>query len=207
MPLLAHGGPLVKTYPGLAGLLLVLLLICGCATGTVGTASSNSLRRLDNVVALQKDARLGMAEFTVCGGTYLDKLNSDYYEQDAKAIFYHKCTELGHPQTFSNRLRLRLEEKLGRKIVLVKKDKSFKPKLVLRDAKKLGLEYVVAGDLLYLGEEDNKTVVSVLLYLIRVSDGKLVVVGRVKKEGAIGKVLDVIDDVADELFAKAYYAD
>lgn len=204
MPLLAHGGPLVKTYPGLAGLLLVLLLICGCATGTVGTASSNSLRRLDNVVALQKDARLGMAEFTVCGGTYLDKLNPDYYEQDAKAIFYHKCMELGHPQTFSNRLRLRLEEKLGRKIVLVKKDKSFKPKLVLRDAKKLGLEYVVAGDLLYLGEEDKKTVVSVLLYLIRVSDGKLVVVGRVKKEGAIGRVLKVIDDVADELYAKAY---
>lgn len=204
MPLLAHGGPLVKTYPGLAGLLLVLLLICGCATGTVGTVNSKSLRRLDNVGALQKDARLGMTEFTVCGGTYLDKLNPDYYEQDAKAVFYHKCTELGHPQTFSNRLRLRLEEKLGRKIVLVKADKSFKAKLVLRDAKKLGLEYVVAGDLIYLGEEDNKTVVSVLLYLIRVADGKLVVVGRVKKDGAIGKVLKVIDDVADELFAKAF---
>jgi hypothetical protein len=37
-----------------------------------------------------------------------------------------------------------------------------------------------------------------------VADGKTVVVGRVKKDGAIGKVLKVIDDVADELFAKAY---
>jgi uncharacterized protein YkwD len=41
---------------------------------------------------------------------------------------------LGHPQTFSNRLRLRLEEKLGRKLVLVKADKSFKPKPVLHVA-------------------------------------------------------------------------
>lgn len=195
----------MKTYSGLVGLLVALLLICGCAT--TGAVKSTELRRLDDVGVLPKDARVGMTVFTVCGGSYLDKLNLEYHEQDATAVFYNKCTELGHPQTFSNRLRLRLEEKLGRKLVLVKADKSFKPKQVLRDAKKLGLEYVIAGDLLYLGETDNKTVVSVLLYLIRVSDGKLMVVGRVKKEGAIGRVLDVIDEIADELYAKAYYAE
>jgi hypothetical protein len=191
----------VKTYPGWVGLLVVLLLVCGCATGAV---NSTALRRLDNIGALPKDARIGMTEFTVCGGSYLDKLNRDYHEQDAKAIYLHKCTELGYPRTFSHELRLRLEEKLGRKLVLVKADKSFKPKPVFRDADKLGLEYVVGGDLLYLGEADNKTVVSVLFYLIRVADGKIVVVGRVRKDGAIGKVLKVVDEVADELFAKAY---
>lgn len=212
----------MKTYSGLAGLLVALLLICGCAqVSTVATVSTvptvatvatvavspSALRRLDHVGVLPKGARVGMTAFTVCGGSYLDKLNPEYHEQDATAVFYNKCSELGHPQTFSNRLRLRLEEKLGRKLVLMKADKSFKPKLVLRDAKKLGLEYVIAGDLLYLGESDNKTVVSVLLYLIRVNDGKLMVVGRVKKEGAIGKVLAVIDDIADELYAKAHYAE
>ena len=191
----------MKTYAGWVGLLVALLLLCGCAT--VGF-DSLTLHRLDDVGALPRDARIGLTEFTVCGGSYLDKLNLDYHEQDAKAIFYHKCTELGHPQTFSHRLRLRLEEKLGRKLVLVKTDKSFKPKPVLHDADKLGLEYVIAGDLLYLGEADNKTVVSALFYLIRVADGKIVVVGRVKKDGDIGKVLKVIDDVADELYSKAY---
>ena len=197
----------MKRYPGWVGLLLALLLVCGCATGAVkstGTVKSTELRRLDDIGALPKNARVGMTDFTVCGGTYLDKLNVDYHEKDAKAIFYRKCTELGHPQTFSRRLRLRLEEKLGRKLVLVKSDKTFKPKLVLHDAGKLGLEYVVAGDLLYMGEADNKTVVSALFYLIRVADRKIVVVGRVKKDGPSGKVLNVIDDVADELFAKVY---
>lgn len=191
----------MKRYPGWVGLLLALLLVSGCATGA---ANPLSLRRLDDAGALPKNARIGMTEFTVCGGSYLDKLNLDYHEQDAKAIFYHKCTELGHPQTFSHRFQLRLEEKLGRKLVLVKTDKTFKPKPVLRDADKQGLEYVIAGDLLYLGEADNKTVVSALIYLIRVADRKIVIVGRIKKEGAIGKVLKVIDDVADELFAKAF---
>jgi hypothetical protein len=191
----------VKTYLGWVGLLVALLLISGCATGA---GNSVTLRRLDDVRALPKNARIGFTDFTVCGGSYLDKLNLDYHEQDSKAVFYHKCTELGHPQTFSRRVQLRLEGKLGRKLVLVKTDKPFKPKLVLRDADKLGLEYVIAGDLLYLGEADNKTVVSALFYLIRVADRKIVVVGRVKKDGSIGKVLKVIDDVADELFATAY---
>jgi len=197
----------VKAYAGLAGLLAALLLLCGCATGAVkstGAVRSTELRRLDDVGPLPINARIGMTDFTVCGGSYLDKLNPDYHRQDAKAVFYHSCTELGHPRTFSGRMRLRLEERLGRKLVLVKADKSFMPKPVLRDAKKLGLEYVIAGDLLYLGEAEGKTVVSALLYLIRVSDGKLMVVGRVKEEGSIGKVLDVIDGVADELFATAY---
>ena len=191
----------MKRYSCLAGLLVVLLLICGCATGGGG---SSTLRRLDNVGPLPVNARVGMTDFTVCGGSYLDKLNIDYHRQDAKAVFYHSCTEMGHPQTFSGRLRLRLEEKLGRKLVLVKTDKSFMPKPVLREAKKLGLEYVIAGDLLYLGEAEGKTVVSALLFLIRVAYGKLIVVGRVKKEGDIGKVAAVIDDIADELFARAY---
>ncbi len=191
----------MKKYSGWVGLLVALLLICGCAIGPV---SSVTLHRLDDVGALPKKARIGMTEFTICGGSYLDKLNLDYHAQDAKAIFYHKCTDLGHPQTFSQRLRLRLEEKLGSKLALVKTDKSFKAKQVLHDADKLGLEYVVAGDLLYLGEADNKTVVSALFYLIRVADRKIIIVGRVKKDGAIGKVLNVIDDVADELFDKMY---
>lgn len=191
----------MKMYPGWGSLLLLLLLMCGCATGTL---NSIDLHRLDDVAALPKNARIGMTEFTVCGGSYLDKLNLDYHEQDGKAIFYHKCTELGHPQTFSHRLRLRLEEKLGKKLVLVKTGKSFKPKQVLHDADKLGLEYVIAGDLIYLGEADNKTVVSALFYLIRIADENIVVMGRVKKEGAIGEILKVIDNVADELFVKAY---
>ena len=193
----------MKTYYGLAGLLAALLLIAGCATATV---NSSALHRLENVGAVPKNARVGITDFTVCGGSYLDKLNVDYHQQDAKAVFYHTCTELGHPQTFSNRVRLRLEEKLGRKLVLVKAVKPFLPKPVLREAKKLGLEYVIAGDLLYLGEAESKSVVSALLFLIRVADGKLMVVGRVKRDGAIGKVEGVIDDVADELFARAYDA-
>jgi hypothetical protein len=191
----------VKTYPGWGALLVALLLVCGCATGGV---DSLALRRADDVGALPRDARVGMTEFTVCGGSYLDKLSRGQQGQDARAVFYRTCTELGHPQTFSHRLRMRLEERLGRKPVLVKTDKSFKPKAVLRAADKLGLEYVIAGDLLYLGEADNKTVVSALFYLIRVVDGKTIVVGRVMKEGAIGQVLKVIDEVADELFAAAY---
>jgi len=191
----------VKTYPGWAGLLVALLLVCGCATGGV---DSLALHRQDDVKALPRDALVGLTEFTVCGGSYLDKLTRDQHGQDAKAVFFHKCTEMGYPQIFSRRLRQRLEEKLGSKLVLVKTDKSFKPKQVLRSADKLALDYVIAGDLLYLGEADNKTVVSVLFYLIRVEDGKTMVVGRVMKEGAIGKVLQVIDEVADELFAKAF---
>jgi len=191
----------VKTYPRWICLLVVLLLICGCATGGV---DSMTLRRAADVGALPKDARVGMTEFTVCGGSYLDKLDRDSREQDVKAVFYRRWTELGQPQTLTHRLRSGLEEKLGRKLVRVKADKSFKPRLVLRSAEKLGVEYVIAGDLLYLGEADDRTVVSALFYLLRVADGKTMVVGRVKKDGAIGKVLNVIDDVADELFVKTY---
>jgi len=191
----------VKRYPGWIGLLVTLLLICGCATGS---DNSVALHRMDDIGATPKFAHIGMTDFTVCGGSYLDKLSRDYHEQDQKAIFYNKCTELGHPQTFSRRLRLRLEERLGRKLVPVKTDKTFKPKLVLHDAEKLGLEYVIAGDLLYLGEADDKSVVSAVFYLIRVADRNIVLMGRVKKEGAKGKLLQTIDAVADELFATAF---
>ena len=129
---------------GWVGLLVALLLICGCATGGV---DSLALHRADDAGALPGDARVGLTEFTVCGGSYLDKLGRGKQGQDERAAFYHTCTELGHPQTFSHRLRLRLEERLGRKLVPVKTDKSFKPKQVLRSAEKLGLEYVIAGDL------------------------------------------------------------
>jgi hypothetical protein len=192
---------LVKIYPGWVGLLVVLLLVCGCATGGV---DSLVLHRPDDVGPLSRDARVGMTEFKFCGGSYLDKLNRDQHGQDEKAVFYRTCTELGHPETFSHRLRQRLEERLGRKLALVKVEKSYKPKLVLHSADKLRLDYVIAGDLLYLGEADGRTVVSALFYLIRVADGKTVVVGRVMKAGARGRVLNVIDDVADELFTKAY---
>jgi hypothetical protein len=188
-------------YPGWVGLLIALLLVCGCATGGV---DSLALHRAEDVGALPRDARVGLTEFTVCGGSYLDRQKRDRHGQDAKADFYHSCTELGHPQTFSRRLRQRLEERLGRKLVPVKTDKSFKPKTVLRSADKLGLEYVIAGDLLYLGEAEGRTVVSALFYLIRVADGKTMVVGRVNKAGDIGKVLKVIDEVADELYSTAY---
>lgn len=191
----------MKTFPGWIGLLVALVLLSGCASVAV---NPRELHRLEDVGALPREARIGMTEFTVCGGSYLDKLNPEYHEQDAKAVFFRKCTELGHPQTFSQRMLQRLEERFGRKLTLVKTDRSFKPKQVLRDADRLGLDYVVAGDLLYLGERDNRTVVSALFYLIRVADGKIVVVGRVKKDGGIGKVLKVIDDVADELYEKAY---
>jgi len=191
----------VKTFIGWSGLLVALLLLCGCATGGV---DSLALRRADDVAALPGDARVGLTEFTVCGGSYLDKPGREQQAQDAKAVFFRTCTELGHPQTFSHRLRQRLEERIGRKLVQVRTDKSFKPKQVLRSADKLGLEYVIAGDLLYLGEADNRTVVSALFYLIRVGDGKTVLVGRVRKDGGIGKVLQVIDEVADELYATAY---
>jgi hypothetical protein len=183
------------------GLLAGVLLVCGCATFAGNT---RDLHRLKDVGALPKDARIGMTVFTVCGGSYLDKLNPEYYGQDAKAIFYRACTDLGHPQTFSNRFRQRLEERFGRKLVVVKEDKPFKPKQVLRDAEKLGLDYVIAGDLHYIGEKDSNTVVSAAFYLISVADAKIVVVGRVRKNGPIGQVEKVIDEVADELFVTSF---
>jgi hypothetical protein len=196
-----RGGPLVKIFPAWIGLMVAVMLACGCAMVTV---NPKDLHRLEGIKALPKDARVGLTDFIVCGGSYLDKLNPGYHKQDAKAIFFHSCTELGHPQTFSHRFRQRLEERLGRKLVSVKSDKPFKPKQVMRDAEKLGLDYVIAGDLLYLGERDNKTVVSALFYFINLTEAKIVVVGQAKKEGPIGQVNKVIDDVADELFALAY---
>ena len=191
----------MKTYSGLICLLIALLLMCGCSSVAV---NSKELHRLDKVHALSKSARIGITEFTVCGGSYTEKLKPEYLDQDSKAVFFRKCTDLGHPKTFYTRLRHRLEEKLGRKLVQVTSEKSYKPKQVYHDAEKLGLEYVIAGDLLYLGEKDNATVVSALFYLVRVADGKIVVVGRVKNDGSIGTVLKVIDNVADELYAKIY---
>jgi TolB-like protein len=190
----------VKRYPGWIGL-LVALLLNGCAGGIL---NSRELHRLEGVDSLPRESRIGMTEFTVCGGGYLETLAHESLKQDQKAIFFHKCTELDNPRIFTTRLRHRLEQRLGRKLEMVETDKSYKPQQVMHDAEKRGVQYVIAGDLLYLGEKDNKTVVTALFYLISVSDKKIVVVGRVKKDGPMGKVLKVIDDVADELFAKAY---
>lgn len=195
----------MKSYPRWIGLLLAVTLACGCATVAVNNpAKPKELRRLDGIKALPKDRRVGLTDFTVCGGSYLDKLNPEYHGQDAKAIFYRSCTKLGHPQAFSRRFRQQLEARFGRKLVSVKSDKPFKPREVLRDAEKLGLEYVIAGDFLYMGERNNKAVVSAVFYLIDVTKAKIVVVGQVKKEGPGGQVDKVIDDVADKLFDSAY---
>jgi len=182
-------------------LLISLALLSGCAGSLL---NSKELHRLDDVNALPRNARIGLTEFTVCGGNYLDKLAPENSVQDAKAILFRACTDLGHPKVFSARLRHRLEERLGRKMAVVRAPKTYKPKQVLHEADVTGLDYVIAGDLLFLGEKENKTVVTALFYLIRVADGKIVVVGRVKKDGEIGRVNRVINDVADELFARAY---
>jgi hypothetical protein len=192
---------ILKRYSGWIGLLVSVMLACGCARIA---RDKNDLHRLNDVRALPKNARIGLTPFTSCGGSYLDKLNPEYHQQDAKAIFYRTCTDLGHPQTFSKRLHQRLEERFGRKLVVVKSDKTFKPKQVLHQADKLGLEYVIAGDLLYMGTKENKSVVSAVFYLIHVADAKIVVTGRVNKDGPIGQSQRVIDDVADELFATAF---
>ncbi|BCS55415.1 hypothetical protein [Geobacter sp. SVR] len=192
---------LLRKYTGWIGLLVGVMLACGCAT-TV--RNKNDLHRLNDIGPLSKDARIGLTPFTSCGGSYLDKLNPEYHEQDAKAIFYRTCTELGYPQAFSKRLHQRLEERFGRKLVVVRSDKTFKPKQVLQHASKLGLEYVIAGDLLYMGTREGKTVVSAVFYLIQVADSNIVVMGRVNKSGPVGQSQKVIDEVADELFVTAF---
>lgn len=186
--------------------LWIVLLVSGMLTfGCAGiSGNKNDLHRLSDVRALPKDARIGLTAFTSCGGSYLDKLDPKKYKEDAKAVFYLACTDLGYPQIFSKRLQQRLEERLGRKLVTVKENKPFKPKQVLHQADKLGLEYVIAGDLLYMGAKENKAIVSSLFYLIRVIDAKIVVVGRVHKSGPIRRSQKVIDDVADELFARSF---
>ena len=181
----------------LAGI-VVALVICGCSS--VGT----ELRRVDDIGKLPHDARIGLVEFTQCGAGYLDRLNPDYYWQDAKATFLLTCTEMGYPGTFHDRLLQRLEERLGRKLVRIRSDKPFLAKVVLKDAEKLGLDYVLGGELLAMGETAKEDVISAHLFVARVDDRKVVLKGRVKKTAARGRMQNIIDEVADELFVKAF---
>lgn len=181
---------------------LLAVMLSGCATGSTRT---KELRRLDNAVKLKLSGKVGMTTFTKCGGAYLDRLNPDYYEVDSKAVLYQKCTELGYPSVFQSRFKSRLESKLGRKLTAVSTDKTFKANLVYKEAERLGLDYVISGDQLYLAENDSAAVVSVLLYVINVSEKKIVLLGRVQKNGDKGKLPELVDAVADELFDKAYH--
>ena len=178
--------------------IVVALAVCGCAA--VGT----DMRRPGSVGSLPQDAKIGLVEFTQCGAGYLDRLNPDYYWQDAKANFLLSCTEMGYPGTFHDGLRQRLEERLGKKLVPVRSDKPFLARVVLRDAEKLGLDYVLGGELLAMGETAREDVVSAHLFAVRVVDRKVVLQGRVTKTGPRGRMQNIIDAVADGLFVKAF---
>lgn len=177
---------------------VLVLVICGCV------ADGTGLRRPDGMGKLPQDARIGLAEFKQCGAAYLDRLNPDYYEQDRKALFLLTCTEYGFPRTFYDGLRQRIEQRLGKKLVRVNSDKPFMAKVALRDAGKQGLDYVLAGDLLAMGDTADEAVVSAQLFAVSVSDRKVVLQGRVRKTGPRGTMQNVIDAVADELFDKAF---
>jgi len=180
---------------------LLTVMLSGCATGSTRT---KELRRLDNAAKLKFNGKVGMTNFSKCGGAYLDRLNPDYHEVDSKAVLYQKCTELGYPTVFQNKLRSRLEQNLGKRLTAVNTDKNFKANLVFKEAERLGLDYVISGDQLYLAENESNAVVSVLFYVISVSEKKIVLLGRVQKNGDKGKLPELIDAVADELFYKAY---
>lgn len=180
------------------GVVAAVLTICGCV------ASGTGFRRLDDVGRLPQDARIGLAEFRQCGASYLDRLNPDYYGQDRKALFLLTCTEYGHPKAFHDGIHQRLEQRLGKKIVRVNTDKPFMLKVVLRDAEKLKLDYVVAGDLLAMGDTADEAVVSAQLFVVRVADRKVVLQGRDRKTGPRGTLQNVIKAVADELYEKAF---
>lgn len=188
----------MKSVRDWAAVVVAALAVCGCA------ADGTELRRLDGIGKLPRDARIGLTEFRQCGAAYLDRLNPDYYEQDRKALFLLTCTEFGFPKTFHDGLRQRLEQRLGKKLVRVNSDKPFMAKAALRDAGKQGLDYVLAGDLLAMGDTADEAVVSAQLFAVRIADRKVVLQGRVRKTGPRGNMQNVIDAVADELFEKAF---
>ena len=188
----------MKIYRAFAGFVAAVLFICGCAAG------GRELHRPEGAGRLPLTAKIGLTEFKRCGAAYLDRLNPTYYGQDAKAGFLLECTELGYPKTFQNRLRQRLEERLGKKLAMVRSDKPFLAKTVLHDGEKQGLDYVLAGDLLAMGETAREAVAASQLYAVRVADRKVVRLGLVKKTDARGKMQNVIDAVADELYVKVF---
>lgn len=181
-----------------AWLLAAVLSICGCAHSTM------DLHALSGFEKLPANARVGLAQFKKCGGVYLDRLNLEYYQEDAKAIQFLKCTEEGKPKIFDSGLRHHLEERLGTKLVVVKSAQPYRPEQLLVDAELLHLEYIVSGDLLFLVQNDRKTAVSVFFYMLRVADGKVLMKGWVKKTGAAENIKQTIDEVANELYAKLY---
>lgn len=176
-------------------ILTILLFLAGCST------TPKELTRLDDASAIPRTARIGITEFNNCGAGYQERHTDSH---DEKIRFFKKCTTMGHPVVFSEQLRSRLEERLGKKLVAVKSAKPYKPKQVLRDAKQLKLDYIIAGDLLYLGESESKNVVESLFYIIRVQDARIILAGGVKKTGRRGDTLQLIDKMADELYFKAY---
>ena len=178
--------------------ILAALALCGCA------AVGSDLRRPGGVNRLPLDARIGLVEFRQCGAAYLDRLNPDYYGKDTKATFLLSCTQMGYPKAFHDGLLQRLEERLGKKLVRVRTDKPFSAKEVLRDAEKLGLDYVLGGDLSAMGETGDEAVVSAQLFALSVANRKVVLHGRIKKSDSRGRMPNVIDAVADELFLKAF---
>jgi hypothetical protein len=182
-------------------LVVTAVIMTGCATGSTST---KELRRIDNAGKLPLTAKVGMTNFSVCGGAYLDRLKPAYHEVDSKAILYLKCSARGYPALFQKRLRSRLEQKLGRKLTNVYSDKPFKANQVFREAERLGLDYVISGDQLYIGENAEILVADVLFYVISVKERKIIMLGQVKRDGSKGKLNEVIDAVADELFTKAY---
>lgn len=180
------------------GVIAAAAVLSGCAGG------GSDLRRPAGTDLIPRQARVGLVEFRQCGAAYLDRLNPDYYRQDRTARFMLTCTELGYPRTFHDGLRQRLESRLGRKLVRVTTEKSFMPKVVLRDAEKLKLEYVIAGDLLAMGDTADESVVSAQLFALQVADRKLVLQGTVRKSGPKGSMQQVVENVADAVFAKAF---
>ena len=175
-----------------------LLLMAGCSTTPKG------LRRIDGAMAIPRNAKVGITEFNNCGGGYQEKHDSSTDAQDWKTQFFKKCREMGHPHVFSKRLHLRLEEHIGKRLVTVKSAKPHKPKQVLMDAAQLDLDNIIAGDLLYLGESEKRTVAESLFYVIRVRDSRIILAGGVKRISETAKTLELIVEIANELYTKAY---
>ncbi len=187
------------THSGFAlAILTILFFLAGCST------TPKELTRLDDASAIPRNAKIGITKFNNCGAGYQERHTDSADSHDEKIRFFKKCTTMGHPVVFSEQLRSRLEERLGKKLVTVKSAKPYKPKQVLRDAKQLKLDYIIAGDLLYLGESESKNVVESLFYVIRVQDARIILAGGVKKTGRRGDTLQLIDKMADELYFKAY---
>jgi hypothetical protein len=177
---------------------VVSLAICGCTAGgsrLFGPGSGGKLPR---------DARIGLVALQQCGEGYLSRLKPEQYKRDKKAAFLLTCTQLGYPATFHAGLRQGLEKRLGKDLVSVRAGAPFSAKDVLKDAEQLGLEYLLIGDLLAMGETAKEAAILSQLVAMRVADRKVVLKIRIKKTASLGELQHVIDEVADELFDQAF---